>query len=912
MLSDEAFEHWCQGLALPEQTKALIAHIRASPPARRVQSAAGNVSGRYPSKKMGVSIQFESHRLELAAIHEMEHDPDVLAYYDQPGRIKLTYQSRNNDRRIGALHTPDFLVIRQNCAGWLECKMEDRLLQLAEEMPHRYVRVPDGTWSCPPGEAYAKPFGLFYRLYTSAQIDWTYQRNLLFLEDYLRVSAPAVAEELRDLIWATVMRNPGITLRELLEQQQAGRADAIYFLVGTSGLYVDLRAAPLAEPEHVRVFLDHETAHAYAVLQPLSEDRPRPQVLLAHVGTSLLWDGKPWSVLNIGITLTTLRSEHNELVDLPHETFETWIQQGKLTGLDIQLLEEQYEQAQIRLTHASPADLREANRRYALLGVWQETDPGAATTTVSVRTLQRWQQRFREAEVTQGNGYIGLLPRVGARGNRQKKLPEQAEALMKTFILNDYETLKQKPKYEVYVAFVRQAELEGLSIIPSYKTFQTRIKQRPAHERVLKRQGKRAATPLESWVWELERTTPKHGDRPLEIGHLDHTELDIELVSARTGQPLGRPWASFLMDAFTRRLLAVYLAFDPPSYRSCMMLLRECVWRYGRLPQIMVVDGGKEFDSTYFETLTAYYACTKKTRPWAKPRYGSVCERLFGTVNTQFIHDLVGNTQIMQRVRQVTKKIQPQEQAIWTLADLYDYLCIWAFEVYDLTMHPALGQTPADAFKMGLARSGERAHIRYDDEFRYLSLASTRKGMAKVEQGRGVKINYVYYSSKFFALAGVEESYVPVRYDPFDVGVAYAYVQGDWVKCLSEHHLQLRGHSERELQLASSELRKRYQNHGRGGAITAKRLAEFLASVEAHETLLMQRLHDLEGHSVLTRMGGYRMLSGDQAQTELAASSLPLFPAFPHEALGPLESAEPALEEEEEDLEDLEEYEEYR
>ena len=912
MLSDEAFEHWCQGLALPEQTKALIAHIRASPPARRVQGAAGNVSGRYPSKKMGVSIQFESHRLELAAIHEMEHDPNVLAYYDQPGRIKLTYQGKNNDRRVGALHTPDFFVIRQDRAGWLECKMEERLRELAEEMPHRYVREADGTWRCPPGEAYAQPFGLFYCLYTSAQIDWVYQRNLLFLEDYLRVSAQPVAEELAEAIRVAVMRNPGMTLRELLEQHQAGWADAIYFLLVTDHLYVDLRAAPLGEPEHVQVFLDRETAHAYTVLKPPSPSGPRPQVRLAHVGTSLLWDGKPWSVLNIGTTVMTLRSEHSELIDLPQETFETLVQHGKLTGLDSELLEEQHEQSRTRLAHASPSDLQEANRRYALLGMWQETASGAATASVSVRTLQRWQQRFREAEATQGNGYIGLLPRVGARGNRQKKLPEQAEALMETFILNDYETLKQKPKYEVYVAFVRQAELEGLSIIPSYKTFQTRIKQRPAHERVLKRQGKRAATPLEPWVWELERTTPKHGDRPLEIGHLDHTELDIELVSARTGRPLGRPWASFLMDAFTRRLLAVYLSFDPPSYRSCMMLLRECVWRYGRLPQIMVVDGGKEFDSTYFETLTAYYACTKKTRPWAKPRYGSVCERLFGTANTQFVHDLVGNTQIMQRVRQVTKKIQPQEQAIWTLADLYDYLCIWAFEVYDLTMHPALGQTPADAFKMGLARSGERAHIRYDEEFRYLSLASTRKGMAKVEQGRGVKINYVYYSSKFFALARVEESYVPVRYDPFDIGVAYAYVQGEWVKCLSEHHLQLRGHSERELQLASSELRKRYQNHGRGGAITAKRLAEFLASVEAHETLLMQRLHDLEGRSVLTRMGGYRMLPGDQAQTELAASSLPLSPAFPNEALGPLEASEPALEEEEEDLEGLEEYEEYR
>jgi len=343
-----------------------------------------------------------------------------------------------------------------------------------------------------------------------------------------------------------------------------------------------------------------------------------------------------------------------------------------------------------------------------------------------------------------------------------------------------------------------------------------------------------------------------------------------------------------------------------------MMLLRECVWRYGRLPQILVVDGGKEFDSTYFETLTAYYGCTKKTRPWAKPRYGSVCERLFGTANTQFIHDLVGNTQIMQRVRQVTKKIQPREQAIWTLSDLYDYLCIWGFEIYDLTVHPALGQPPADAFKMGLMTSGERAHIHYDDEFRYLSLASTRKGMAKVEQGRGVKINYVYYSTKYFALPGVEGSSVPVRYDPFDVGSAFAYVQGNWVKCLSEYHLQLRGHTEREIQLASHELRKRYQNHGRGGAVTAKRLAEFLNSVEAHESLLTQRWHDLEGHSVLTRMGGYRMLPGDQEPSELATSSLAPFPASQLSTDPPL--GEPALpqEEEDEDLEGLEEYEEYR
>jgi putative transposase len=109
-----------------------------------------------------------------------------------------------------------------------------------------------------------------------------------------------------------------------------------------------------------------------------------------------------------------------------------------------------------------------------------------------------------------------------------------------------------------------------------------------------------------------------------------------------------------------------------------MMALRECVWHYGRLPQTIIVDGCPDFRSTYFETLPAYYGCTKATRPWAKPHYGSVCERLFGTANTQFVFNLTGNTQIMKQVRQVTKAVQPREQAVWTLGDLYSYLTIWA------------------------------------------------------------------------------------------------------------------------------------------------------------------------------------------------------------------------------------------
>jgi putative transposase len=72
-----------------------------------------------------------------------------------------------------------------------------------------------------------------------------------------------------------------------------------------------------------------------------------------------------------------------------------------------------------------------------------------------------------------------------------------------------------------------------------------------------------------------------------------------------------------------------------------MMALRICVQRFGRFPQAVVVDGGKEFHSVYFDTLLARYHCIKKTRPGAKPRFGSVIERLFGTTNTELVFTAV-------------------------------------------------------------------------------------------------------------------------------------------------------------------------------------------------------------------------------------------------------------------------------
>jgi putative transposase len=57
------------------------------------------------------------------------------------------------------------------------------------------------------------------------------------------------------------------------------------------------------------------------------------------------------------------------------------------------------------------------------------------------------------------------------------------------------------------------------------------------------------------------------------------------------------------------------------------------------------------------------------------------------------------------------------------------------------------------------------------------TLPSTPKGTAKVRPGCGVKINHIYYWADAFRDPGIEGQQVPVRYEPFDVGQAYAFVR---------------------------------------------------------------------------------------------------------------------------------------
>lgn len=115
-LTSDELNDWCKRQNLSKQAREVIERIRSSEPSRRVGGGRNNVSGCYPSKKMGVTIQFESHKVELPFIYQLEHDENVLEFYDQPPQIKLNYQSESG-RDIAFFYTPDFFVIKTDERG---------------------------------------------------------------------------------------------------------------------------------------------------------------------------------------------------------------------------------------------------------------------------------------------------------------------------------------------------------------------------------------------------------------------------------------------------------------------------------------------------------------------------------------------------------------------------------------------------------------------------------------------------------------------------------------------------------------------------------------------------------------------------------------------------------------------------
>ncbi len=647
-LTDEEFRAWCQHNKIEPRTEAYIQRIRTSEPERRVHSRASNVSGRYPSVKMGCSIQFESQHVELWGIYTMERDSDVLEMYDQPTRIQLHYQARSG-RKTSPWHTPDFLVLRQNGAGFEEWKHASSLDKLTISQPHRYQRNASGGWQCPPGEQAAQLLGLSYRVRTSAEYHPFYIQNLKFLQDFW-THPFSIEEEQEKLVLESLQAYPGVSVKSLLDAHPGLPVDVIWALLIKQCLFTDLCATVLTSWDQVFLY-----GSAAEVPEAIGEHQAsRGAIPLA---SRLLWDGRLWEA-EVEATRVVLRPESGAVFTLTLEMFQRLVNEGVIKPERLETPSPLRNSTREILSHAGPKALEAANRRWREILAYTRGE----AITVTARSVQNWMAAFRRAEAESGCGYLGLLDRVAERGNRNTRIPDASKQLLSEYLKSHYAVPQAKRAGAVYRLYREECEKQGIAPIGE-RTFYRERARFTSQEVTTTRRGQRAAYVSQPFAY-LDQTTPRHGNRPFERAHLDHTELDLVLVSSITGKPLAKPWATFMTDAYSRRVLACYVTFDPPSYRSAMMAFRLCVQRYGRLPQELVVDQGPEFGSVYFQSLLTRCLVTQLDRPPQQPRFGSVVERLFGTATTQLLNQLRGNTQASKTPRHMTRGRSQQARGL--------------------------------------------------------------------------------------------------------------------------------------------------------------------------------------------------------------------------------------------------------
>jgi putative transposase len=375
---------------------------------------------------------------------------------------------------------------------------------------------------------------------SSAELRPEYVRNLIFLEDYFFDCIVPNAALLA--ILEAVETTPGITLAALREQQAHLRVDDVYALIARNRLYVDLSSTWLKDHRHLPLYLDRPTAEAHALLRASKSSVASARSFGTNLttlaaNTPLDWDGKRWTLLNLGETTTTLLPEEGAIIQLETSVFLHLVDTREIQARDTRDSESVALSAEVHrlLAEAGPEAIDVANQRYLLLEAYRnkQREVYAGTPT---RTIRDWLARFRDAEATYGYGYVGLLPKTAARGNRTPKADAESHRLLDEAISHWYARPKQQKAREVFVAYQHTCLTHHVQPVTE-RTFYRHLAKASSPELTEKRKGSRAAYQERPWYWELERTTPRHGDRPWELAHIDHTQLDIEVLSS-LGKPL--------------------------------------------------------------------------------------------------------------------------------------------------------------------------------------------------------------------------------------------------------------------------------------------------------------------------------------------------------------------------------------
>ena len=383
---------------------------------------------------------------------------------------------------------------------------------------------------------------------------------------------------------------------------------------------------------------------------------------------------------------------------------------------------------------------------------------------ITVRSLQRLVKRWRE----RGISALSKQPRVD-QGTIKISLEWQA-FIIKTYREGNRGSRSMTPAQVALRVRARAQEL-GVEDYPRrttvYSILQPQIEKRQTKRSLGWRGNRLLITTREGIELAIEWSN--------QVWQCDHTKIDV-LVVDQSGEVLGRPWLTIVVDTYSRCIMGLHLGFDAPSAQVVGLALRHAilpkqyavayelqqVWDTYGLPQYLYTDGGRDFRSQQLEQVATELGIVLCLR--RKPSDGGIVERPFGTFNREFFSTLPGY--VSSNVE--TRSPQAETEACFTLVQLERLLVRYVVDHYNQRIDARMG----DQSRIGRWEAGRMAQLPLLGE-RELDICLMRRDQRTVYRNGYLQFaNLTYQGEHLAAYAGET---VILRYDPRDITTIWIY-----------------------------------------------------------------------------------------------------------------------------------------
>lgn len=358
--------------------------------------------------------------------------------------------------------------------------------------------------------------------------------------------------------------------------------------------------------------------------------------------------------------------------------------------------------------------------RRVLSGIWDAKPRHlAGKQPPSPSTVRRW---LKERGQT-GCRSLRVMVSMAGRVPRRKQLPASVLRRMHEEAVSYWSDHSKSigECHDAFAAYLAQlnryltARGWPLVQVPCKETFRQHVRSLECYDTVAAKWGVAEA---KKRFKAIGRGLVAH--RPLLLGAMDHTEMDVHLVmDARGWRYLGCPWLTVLIDVHSRCIVGWVLSFEPPSLYS----ITECIKRanrpklwlgelfpdapglvdvHGKFDEI-VVDNGMEFTGVSFESGMTDVGTSVRWAPVSSPGHKALVERFFRTLNELLNKRLPGGRFPVKQLKDW--KLDPRKDAVLTLEELEDLLDR-AIGVYHQDLHAFLGEPPLAAWTRGVRSQG--------------------------------------------------------------------------------------------------------------------------------------------------------------------------------------------------------------